>query len=155
MLNPMRQRLLKTLRIAVTAVSLLVCALLIVLWVRSYFCFDDLYLHFHRFPDYSVEFTSWEGTISTDVFPEIFSEGNVIEHQHYAESPRPEFIRPWFYLGSDDFYILVVFVPHWFLVTIFAAFAAVPWIKWRFSLRTLLIVLTLFAVFFGMIAMSL
>ena len=39
--------------------------------------------------------------------------------------------------------------------TIFATIAALPWIKWRFSLRTLLIVMTLFAVLFGMMAMSL
>jgi hypothetical protein len=32
-------------------------------------------------------------------------------------------------------------VPHWFLVLVFAALAAAPWLKWHFNLRTLLIVM--------------
>jgi hypothetical protein len=44
---------------------------------------------------------------------------------------------------------------HWFLITITATIAALPWIKWQFSLRTLLIVMKLSALFFGAIAMSL
>jgi hypothetical protein len=59
-----------------------------------------------------------------------------------------------FELDSDAVYREVT-APHWFLVAMSASIAALPWIKWRFSLRTLLIVMTLFALFFGMIAWSL
>ena len=44
-----------------------------------------------------------------------------------------------------------VTVPTWLLVSLFAAFAALPWLRWRFSLRTLLIATTLIAVVLGII----
>jgi hypothetical protein len=46
--------------------------------------------------------------------------------------------------------------PHWALVSLFAIFAAAPWIHWskRFSLPTLLIAMTLVAVGLGMVVMS-
>jgi hypothetical protein len=37
-------------------------------------------------------------------------------------------------------------VPYWFIVLIFVATAAVPWIRFRFTIRTLLIATTLVAV---------
>jgi hypothetical protein len=51
----------------------------------------------------------------------------------------------------------VVWSPHWFLSALAATFAIVPWIhklRWRFSLRTLLIATTLVAVGLGTIAVS-
>ena len=44
-----------------------------------------------------------------------------------------------------------LFVPHWFLVVSAALLAAVPWVGWkkRFSLMTLLVVMTLVAVGLG------
>jgi hypothetical protein len=43
----------------------------------------------------------------------------------------------------------VLWVPHWFPFVITATVAAAPWIRWRFSLRTLLIAMTLVAVVLG------
>jgi hypothetical protein len=37
-------------------------------------------------------------------------------------------------------------VPHWFLLMLAAGLAAAPWLRYRFSLRTLLIATTLVAV---------
>jgi hypothetical protein len=37
-------------------------------------------------------------------------------------------------------------VPHWLLLLFATTLAATPWIKWRFSLRTLLIATALVAV---------
>jgi hypothetical protein len=42
-------------------------------------------------------------------------------------------------------------VPYWFLFSLSAVFAAIPWLRWRFSLRTLLIATTLVAVGLGVI----
>jgi hypothetical protein len=142
----MRQRLLKSLRIAVTAASLLVCALLIVLWVRSY-CQRDYvdyplfgrFLHVHSIQGFMI------ATFGEEV--QFFEPGP----EFRANKP----IRPSWSLQSTEWSLLVAHAPHWFYLTICAAIAALPWIKWRFSLRALLIVLTLFAVFFGAIAMSL
>jgi hypothetical protein len=45
----------------------------------------------------------------------------------------------------------VIFIPYWFPVLILAAMAAFPWIRWskRFSLRTLLIAMTVVAALLG------
>ena len=42
--------------------------------------------------------------------------------------------------------------PYWFITPLMAANVIVPWIKWRFSLRTMLIVMALAAVALGIIA---
>jgi hypothetical protein len=42
-------------------------------------------------------------------------------------------------------------MPIWFLIVLTSALATVPWIRWRFSLRTLLIATTLVAVVLGLI----
>jgi hypothetical protein len=44
---------------------------------------------------------------------------------------------------KDDF---VLRLPYWILIVTTVAVATIPWIKWRFSLRTLLIATTLVAV---------
>jgi hypothetical protein len=44
-----------------------------------------------------------------------------------------------------------VYVPHWFAACLVAIFAALPRLRWRFSLRTLLIAMTLVAVVLGLI----
>lgn len=48
---------------------------------------------------------------------------------------------------------LYIRIPDWFLVSLFAFIAAAPWFHWskRFSLRTLLIAMTLVAVALGLI----
>jgi hypothetical protein len=59
-------------------------------------------------------------------------------------------IVPGFGAGGRVPNYLLMF-PHWFLVLLSAAFATAPWIRWRFSLRTLLIATTLVAVVLGLI----
>ena len=48
---------------------------------------------------------------------------------------------------------LDITIPHWFLIALSAAFAALPWLPWsnRFSLRTLLIATTVIALVLGML----
>ncbi len=45
---------------------------------------------------------------------------------------------------------IAVRVPCWFAVLMSATLTAVPWIRWRFSLRTLLVATTLVAVVLGL-----
>ena len=151
----MRQRLLRFLRIAVTAVSLLVCGLLIGLWVRSYTTSEVI----TRANSHALVTTI--GSQSGIVWLARY-----IGYHGYSTTGKPYTATDWTYHSREvhfektrfqwkrGFMSLNIVLPHWFLVTIFATIAAVPWIKWRFSLRKLLIVLTLFAVFFGAIAMS-
>lgn len=43
-------------------------------------------------------------------------------------------------------------IPYWSLVLITPLLAIAPWLRWRFSLRTLLIAMTLLAVMLGLVA---
>jgi hypothetical protein len=45
-------------------------------------------------------------------------------------------------------------LPHWLPVLVATAFGALPWLTWRFSLRTLLIATTLVAVALGLVAVA-
>jgi hypothetical protein len=45
----------------------------------------------------------------------------------------------------------LVFVPHYALMLFPAACATLPWLRWRFSLRTLLILMTLAAAVLGLV----
>jgi hypothetical protein len=45
-------------------------------------------------------------------------------------------------------------IPYWFLASVTAAISALPFLRWRFSLRTLLIAMTLVAVGLGVIVYS-
>jgi hypothetical protein len=149
-ISAMRPRLLKSLRIAVTAVSLLVCGLLIVLWMRSYDYCDQILMsdgvNLKSVSSMQGEWIFYAGTDSS------LRHGNgqllhSVPSQYFREQSAP--MLRYFKATKTSFS-----VPSWFFVTIFATIAALPWIKWRFSLRTLLIVMTLLALFFGAIAMS-
>jgi hypothetical protein len=53
--------------------------------------------------------------------------------------------------------VTILAIPYWFPVTLVAALTALPWIrqlKWRFSLRTLLIAATVVAVGLGLLDLS-
>lgn len=151
----MRPRLLKALRIGITAVSLLVCGLLIVLWVRSYWREDGLNVWLAGAKMFLI--SSRDGVMSVNIctYPTSYELPGVwFFHSREVSDEWPEWFidRPsWTYILSQSTFELAS--PHWFPITIFATIAALPWIKWRFSLRTLLIVVTLFALLFGAIAM--
>jgi hypothetical protein len=42
-------------------------------------------------------------------------------------------------------------VPHWLPIALCAAFAAAPWINWRFCLRTFLLAIALISLFIGLL----
>jgi hypothetical protein len=44
-----------------------------------------------------------------------------------------------------------VIMPHWFAAMLTLAIATIPWFRWRFSLRTLLLAMTLAALTLGAI----
>jgi hypothetical protein len=97
--------MLKYLRIAVTALSLTACVLLIALWVRSYWNTD---------PAEVMGIPVWlmDGTLRV-----------------YDPFPPPE------NLGKDEIYFgdASIGFPIWMLVIGAIAVAATPWIRWRFS----------------------
>src|SRR4051812_45703137 len=125
------------LRITFFATCLIACVLLIVLWVRSYSVFDELRVSGKNLCIGSrhgeillnapcIEIT-WPGIPTTfDAFGDVF---NYDAYSPTADrDPR----------GTGIHYC----APSLF----FAVLAALPWLRWRFSLRTLLIATTLVAV---------
>jgi hypothetical protein len=116
------------------------CLLLIALWVRSYRGVDA---------NQSLSIASSQGRLylnqSLTISP--LYNGPVLSTPHFGgiytftpSSARIQFIHPGF--G----------VPYWSLVLAVVAAGITPWLRWRFSLRTLLIGLTVISVAAGMIS---
>jgi hypothetical protein len=146
--------MLKYMRIAVTALSLTACVLLVSLWVRSYWWYDSIVAQVSRTNGLGV--TSMEGRIllkydadwdTQTATWEVFSQKASEELRDFVFQSWPSFGITW------DSGFVEGAVPHWFLAVLPAAIAAASWTwgKWRFSLRTLLIATTLVAVGLGAI----
>jgi hypothetical protein len=147
------RRFLRYLRIAFSATCLVACVLLIVLWVRSYWWWDTI----------SWGITSKQGLQASSqsggtVFQYIDMRGFTLDlykwRLHSQQSPDA---NPMPISGMDEAFAGFLFlngmvaIPYWFLVPVSAVCAAVPWIRWRFTLRTLLIATTLVALVLGVI----
>jgi hypothetical protein len=146
--------MLKYPRIAVTALSLTACALLVALWVRSYWWIDVIMRGTTSRNTTVVAISSNYGGV---VFYRVVEPNWVIP---------PEMINRWGYSsdkaapGNPLFDWTVssretrVEFPIWVPALLAASLAAAPWIRWRFRLRTLLIATTLVAVGLGILVWS-
>jgi hypothetical protein len=155
-----RPRLIRGLRIAWSVVWGIVCVLLIVLWVRSYYVADSVYGHIpwtnfvaggselgKVYLLFNAEPRRAWGVVNTPLINEAYVET-------YRNDPilrRPNR----FGLGvSYPPPYTVLHAPLWLLALLSATLAATPWLPWRFSLRTLLIATTLIAVVLGVVVWS-
>jgi hypothetical protein len=142
------------LRIAVTALSLTACVLLIALWVRSYWWFT----HFGN--EYYISCVVADGVFQSNWYR------NPSENAWYIDNTRMEDFNRMAYGGPtrpvDSAPALLpnfafgpfwLVIPVWFLVIVAVAIAVSPWVSRlrRFSLRTLLIATTLVAVGMGIV----
>jgi hypothetical protein len=149
--------MLKYLRIAVTALSLTACVLLIALWVRSYRRGVTAWVQ--PTAARSVMFGSRWGRLTLCMEPGFARRFIRVTHSIDDESPpmdRKAFEFRRRYVVNDDGglgwlrgYSRTVIFPHWFAVALVGVVAVAPWLRWRFSLRTLLIATTLVAVGLG------
>jgi hypothetical protein len=140
------------LRIATSVVCLTVCGLLIVLWVRSYWWNDVVDILHSQYR--VVGFSSQRGSMhsySGFNYGSDFARGwHAYSHrviEAYLGPPHPLFeLNVWQY-G------IIVRLPHWLLATVCGVVAIAPWVRWgwRFSLRTLLIGVSLLTVVLGLI----
>jgi hypothetical protein len=96
--------------------------------------------------------------VREDMGDELFFDGTLLElytddDVGVAERGLPPGPLGFGYYVEDDTQVVV---PHWFLILISAFIAAVPWLTRlrRFSLRTLLIAITLVAVGLGIVVVS-
>jgi hypothetical protein len=129
----------RQLRIAFSAVCGVLCLLLIALWVRSYWRLDTVKawsnntvasLRGRLYSNAKFSYTDDSGSNSVEFFP-----GTSIPIERNASRLA---------LSS-------VGTPIWFPVVLTAALSTVPWLRWRFSLRTLLVATSLVAILLWLI----
>ena len=145
-IRPMRFR---KLRIAFSATCLIACVLLIALWVRSYWRLDRIDRVYKNGTSLFIA-SNYGAVLVRTGNRNSFSLNAPIRWKLRSELPNPGFPRVnWTNLLSD-----YVIIPCWFPVlmsAVFAALGGLPWLGCRFSLRTLLISMTLVAVVLGLI----
>ncbi len=159
--------MLRYLRIAFSATCLIACVLLIVLWMRSYswnegVTYIDSPSSFSIFGSAHGTFyyhyrNSWPTRLKTGVTfggnsqPRAYR-GFYWDWYRYAPSLPRNQVRM---NAVDDSIIerdVSIYVPYWFAVVLSGALSvtSAPWVRWRFSLRTLLITTTLVAMVLGL-----
>ena len=123
--------------------------LLIAAWVRSYWWVDRINLPVNGIAVVSIWSTPGQWVFGLSRTPAVrpaywrtISDDEWRQHRH-VDSPMFGFGNTW------------VWAPYWFAVGITAAAAVVPWFCWRFSLRALLIGMTLAAVGLGWVVYAL
>jgi hypothetical protein len=153
----------RKLRIAFSATCGIICLLLILLWVRSYWWQDSLSRS--ATSRGLLVFSSSRGTLMLLECPPLgypaatlgWHLGSYRQEPSEQSGERSEDGWPWpftwhFNQISGQF---IIRAPHWLFVTASGILAVVtPWLPWRFSLRTLLIAMTLVAVVLGLIVAS-
>jgi hypothetical protein len=137
----------RKLRIAFSAVCLIACVLLIVLWVRSYTIRDGAWLPEKNF---GLEINSLSGRVVLVIEFASFIGGEQFTSFHEQIDPKRTLLLTHDILGfawepCDN--ALEFGIPFWFVDLTILGIAAAPWIRWsrRFRLRTLLISTTLVA----------
>jgi len=148
----------RKLRIAWSVAWGVLCLMLIVLWVRSYSWRDNVKV---RLPaDLYILFASEDGIsgflirenntgvsrIEIDSWPCNSEDIRFFPFNSDSYSPLGSYAW-WF--GDTAFGAIA---PHWFPAVLFTALTVAPWIRqwqWRFSLRTLLIGMTVVAALLG------
>jgi hypothetical protein len=153
----------RKLRITLSVVCGITCALLIVLWVRSYAVIDNFV---YRLDIRGVAFGSYGGDLHFGTLPSWRGlpwdvEDGRLRIRHWRiyerttnpmEQVRQGYMTPLGFGMIDNSSEFAVFVPYWFLCGISGVCAAVLWpMKSRqYRLRTLLIATTLVAVVLGL-----
>jgi hypothetical protein len=179
--GPMRFR---KLRIAWSVGCGIACVLLLLLWVRSYWRFDQ-FIHSVSATDYFA-CTSIQGEIQMGMSNDpalraafrqdtwIRKKFAMVDWQKALDGPEayfpasspgpfiaptvrmPRFTKRSFFTSTPSGTAYQIVMPYWPLLFFTLTVAALPWISWskRFSLRTALIATTLVAVALGAIMWS-
>ena len=137
----------RKLRIAWSVAWAVVTVLLCLMWVRSYWIWDLI--------DNGVRpsrggMSSVAGRIGGSIAADPAWRTSLSAYKWYA-TPRQPSQRGYRWLPSFERnkYRIGMGFPYWSLVVFSVTLASTPWLRWRFSLRTLLIATTLVAVLLG------
>ena len=145
----------RKLRIAWSVACSIACLLLVVMWVRSYWWFDGGNMPFGAGHLLVMSSTSGRIVVRLDdasKYPQLKNRWRI---HHMSQEELMRRFEP----GGNPFVLPARFeyrsgnliVHYWFYVMLSAALAAAPWIRWRFTTRTLLIATTAVAVMLGVI----
>jgi hypothetical protein len=154
----------RKLRIAWSVACVVACVLLIALWVRSYWHADQIYGH--TAPTKVLHFGSMGGQL-TFRYIKHYNGSGIVKNWMPDGEPVSDITKrrdQSFPNGQDDLLIYRYhsrfnfgwlqdgfYIPHWTLALLAGLLAPIPWLRYRFSLRTLLIATTLVAVALGLI----
>jgi hypothetical protein len=144
----------RKLRIAWSVVWGLATVLLIVLWVRSYYRVESLispigrsrFLSFNTFPNRFVFGVIDESPSKTWAVISIPADEYIASFDRNIGEPPPVLAIQFGVINNDS-----IVVPCWFGLLFTTTLWALPWLPFRFSLRTMLIATTLVAVVLGLI----
>jgi hypothetical protein len=167
-----KQLAIRRVRIAMSVFCIVLAAMFAVLWLRSLWRFDQMIWYYAPAAGGHAIFHSVEGHLYLSV--RWYPPNSTYEFQKYADRPWGLAVRfksrtpghedlSWDtidimhagfgYCNSDDFKFLAA--PCWFFIlvtSIVGVVAGLPYLSYRFSLRTLLIATTLAAVVLGLSA---
>jgi hypothetical protein len=150
-----RTKVVRGLRIAWSVWWGIVCVLLIVLWVRSYWRLDYFYPPAINARLYSGLGGTGIQTMDSHEKYILQSLGRIqslsVDDLVRRRTIKTQNIRDLFVFRASSTHL---HVPIWFLVAIVSLVAIAPWRPWQFSLRTLLIATTLIAVVLGLVVWS-
>lgn len=142
---------LRNLRIAWSVTWGVAALLLIVLWVRSYWgrsSAEVLVTPTHRYYVHSLYGTvAFEREMRIFLGIELHRLNQESDFQRLTTNAGLRIVR-----NDSDGNLLEVSISYWLLTAATVFVAAAPWLRWRFSLRTLLIATTFVAVVLGLIS---
>jgi hypothetical protein len=151
-------RVLRLLRVSMLVTSGILCCLLVALWVRSYYYLDQF--SWPLSTTRGIEFVSLQGKVRCStlrLLPAYFQlSAWGLESMGSGSWPAKDEIEEskWgsTFVSPLDF---SMWMPYSALVLVGMAVAVAPWIKWRrFSVRSMLVAVTLVAILLGVVMAS-
>jgi hypothetical protein len=126
--------------------------LLIVLWVRSYYRTDLLVGPWYWGGSFNL--ASMQGQVGLAVMLAATVSFGVVRDTSDRLFVNPEYCSQLGFRFSKNAVRRIAVIPYWFLLCATLPLPLVPWIRTRFSLRTILIGLTLVAVALGLVVLA-
>jgi hypothetical protein len=133
----------RKLRIAWSVFWGVLTVMLCVMWIRSYWYTTTLFGTVGQADQATLMSVLGELRLNLHTKPD--SAPSIGYDDGYPAKDYEPWNRYHFYYGDDGFFGTAVVVPFWFVTLILVSVSAAPWIRWRFSLRTLLIAMALVA----------
>jgi hypothetical protein len=148
----------RKLRIAYSAICTTICLLLMVLWVRSYWWITNIQMP--PVASRTLQCALYPGRMFVRSYPlrTQSDRAHWITDFSNIHRSQPRYIQkldastfPRLGLKFNDWRPGSTYVcfPYWFAIVVVGAISVVPWLRWRFSLRTLLVGMTVVAAILG------